>query len=268
MAKPLYSTSFNISQFSGLNQSGDGYNMSMQFAREMENVNIEGGSFQPMREGKVLEQKLHDPIGTLAYLHRRWGTNTGTLLIAISNGRVFTKSLDGSDAWAQHFPELVTTSSGGTTTATEDGDPLAVSDCDWVTYEISLYPDFSAEKAYAKGQRIRKPGTVYKCTTAVETAGTWDAESWEVVSDADADLYPPFSEESTYAVNDMVCNPPTKNYRALDDIEAALQSGDAQTAENSGLSCILVSWGFRDREMLEKLGETVDSPEELLKRLL
>ncbi len=43
---------------------------------------------------------------------------------------------------------------------------------------------------------------------------------------------------------------------------------DAQTAANSGLSCILVSWGFRDREMLEKLGETVDSPEELLKRLL
>ena len=43
---------------------------------------------------------------------------------------------------------------------------------------------------------------------------------------------------------------------------------DAQTAENSGLGCILVSWGFRDKAVLEKLGETVDSPEELLKRLL
>lgn len=43
---------------------------------------------------------------------------------------------------------------------------------------------------------------------------------------------------------------------------------DAQTAENSGLGCILVSWGFRDRAVLERLGETVDSPQELLERLL
>ena len=34
---------------------------------------------------------------------------------------------------------------------------------------------------------------------------------------------------------------------------------DAQTAENSGLACILVDWGFRDRAQLEPLGWPVVS---------
>lgn len=40
---------------------------------------------------------------------------------------------------------------------------------------------------------------------------------------------------------------------------------DFRTAQNSGIPLILVSWGFRDREVLEKLGaETItDTPEEL-----
>ncbi len=41
---------------------------------------------------------------------------------------------------------------------------------------------------------------------------------------------------------------------------------DFKTAENCGLPCILVSWGFRERAALEGLGagKIVDSPEELL----
>jgi len=115
---PLYETSFAIRQFMGLNQSGDGYNMDMRYAREMENVNITGGSFTPMREGHQISQTLHDPIGTLAYLHRRFGTE-GTLLVAISNGSVYTKALDGDDDWALQYTGLT------------------VNDCDWVTYEVN-----------------------------------------------------------------------------------------------------------------------------------
>jgi phosphoglycolate phosphatase len=41
---------------------------------------------------------------------------------------------------------------------------------------------------------------------------------------------------------------------------------DIQTAQNSGLDCISVTWGFRDREFLNQHGATtiIDSPEELL----
>ncbi len=41
---------------------------------------------------------------------------------------------------------------------------------------------------------------------------------------------------------------------------------DSQTARNAGLDCILVSWGFRDRDVLEATGETriCDEPAQLL----
>lgn len=126
-----YSTTVQIPAFRGLNQTGDGFNMSMQYAREMENVNVQGGGFTPMRTGKVLEQMLTAPIGTLAYLHRRYGEDTGTLLVAISDGKVYTKLLDGNDAWVQRYPD-----------PEADGPvPLADNDCDWVTYEVNTRND-------------------------------------------------------------------------------------------------------------------------------
>ena len=154
MAQPLYSTSVQIPVFAGLNQSGDGFNKSMQYAVEMENVSVEGGSFKPMRQGLMMQQELVAPIGTLAYLHRRFGDDTGTLLVAISDGRVFTKLLDGDDEWVQRYPALVPPepeeseeeSEEETEEETEEelveaDDPLEVSDCDWVTYEVNERDD-------------------------------------------------------------------------------------------------------------------------------
>ena len=45
---------------------------------------------------------------------------------------------------------------------------------------------------------------------------------------------------------------------------------DVQTAHNAGLSCIGVTWGFRDKEVLEKLCPEyiVDSPEKILDIIL
>ncbi len=44
---------------------------------------------------------------------------------------------------------------------------------------------------------------------------------------------------------------------------------DLETARNAGLPCIAVSWGFRERALLERLGaeEIADTPAELLKML-
>lgn len=195
MAQPLYSTSVQIDRFSGMNQTGDGYNMSMRFAREMENVNVRGGSFQPMRQGRKIEANLAAPIGTLAYLHRRYGQSLGTLLIAVSDGKVYTKELDGDDDWVQRY------------------EGLTVNDCDWVTYETSLYPNYAENRAYAVGQRVRKPGAVYKCTTAIEEAEAWDSDHWEEQADEDPDSYAVYDPEATYELDDMVTYPEAKNYR-------------------------------------------------------
>lgn len=45
---------------------------------------------------------------------------------------------------------------------------------------------------------------------------------------------------------------------------------DKATAENSGLDCVLCSWGFRERELLESLKpmSIIDKPEELLEVIL
>lgn len=56
------------------------------------------------------------------------------------------------------------------------------------------------------------------------------------------------------------------NVRPEDCVYVGDSEVDIQTAKNSGLPCILVSWGFRDREALAALhdGPIVDTTEELL----
>ena len=45
---------------------------------------------------------------------------------------------------------------------------------------------------------------------------------------------------------------------------------DKQTADNAGLPCILVSWGFRERMALEKLGAwgIADTPQQILEKIV
>ena len=122
---PQYETSIEIPSFAGINQARNGYNQSPSYAFEMENVNVENGNFAPMREGLEIQQHLENPIGTLAYLHRRYAAENEpkTLLVAISDGKVYTKALDQDDAWQVRYTGLT------------------VDDCDWVTYEINREGD-------------------------------------------------------------------------------------------------------------------------------
>lgn len=45
-----------------------------------------------------------------------------------------------------------------------------------------LAPVFSTSRTYAVGEYVTKDGALYICTTAVETAGTWDATKWQSVT--------------------------------------------------------------------------------------
>ena len=70
---------------------------------------------------------------------------------------------------------------------------------------------------------------------------------------------------------------PDTVYQALRELgcekERAIYVGDSEvdkmTADNAGLPCISVAWGFRDKEDLEKLApmRLIDKPEELLEIL-
>ena len=124
-----YETSIEIPSFAGINQESNGYNQSPRYAFEMENVNVDGGNFSPMRVGLELGQRLTYPIGTLAYLHRRYAAENEprTLLVAVSEGKVYTKAIDQDDEWVERY-------SG-----------LTVDDCDWVTYEINREGDADSQ---------------------------------------------------------------------------------------------------------------------------
>ncbi|MGN0395033.1 MAG: HAD family hydrolase [Coprococcus sp.] len=65
------------------------------------------------------------------------------------------------------------------------------------------------------------------------------------------------------AVRKLGINPEDAVYVGDSDVDIA-------TAENSGLDCISVTWGFRDRTFLEEKGATViiDEPCELLKFMI
>ena len=125
----IYETSADIIGFRGLNQAGDGYNLSMQYARELKNVNITGGRFAPMREGKMIAQTLPAPIGTLACLSRRYGVaeDERNVLVAVAGGHIYTKLLDHDDEW---IARSVTAEGGGAL-------PVQSDYFDYVTYEVN-----------------------------------------------------------------------------------------------------------------------------------
>jgi hypothetical protein len=64
-----------------------------------------------------------------------------------------------------------------------------------------IAPAFSASSTYAVGDYVTREGLLYKCTTAVTTAGAWNAANWSAVAVTDemgADTPLPFDAEVEY----------------------------------------------------------------------
>lgn len=117
----IYETSADIPSFAGINQANDGYNMSLRFATDAVNCDVTGGALAPMRLGVAIPQELPKPIETLARLHRRYHVREDErdVLVAISDGKVYTKLLDHDDNWVVRYTGLTH------------------SVCDYVTYEVN-----------------------------------------------------------------------------------------------------------------------------------
>jgi hypothetical protein len=68
----------------------------------------------------------------------------------------------------------------------------------------SLAPAFSTSSTYAVGDYVTREGLLYKCTTAVSTAGAWDAANWSAVN-AMAEMPAPITVDS--AMSSSSTNP-------------------------------------------------------------
>ena len=106
-----YDADVFLTSFLGLNQAGDGVGMDIRYAMEAKNVETPFGVLQPQAATEVMETGFTAKIETLAKLHRRWYTGTGSKdwLFAASGGKIFYKHAGTEDAWAQlAFPTGVT----------------------------------------------------------------------------------------------------------------------------------------------------------------
>jgi hypothetical protein len=94
----------------------------------------------------------------------------------------------------------------------------------------SIAPAFSASSTYAVGDYVTHEGLLYKCTTAVSTAGAWDAANWSAVAVADemgGDTPLPFDAEVEYIEN---FNTDLPQYAAGElDVEADIYFADGYT---------------------------------------
>lgn len=94
----------------------------------------------------------------------------------------------------------------------------------------AIAPAFSTSSTYAVGDYCTHEGLLYKCTTAVSTAGAWNAANWEAVAVTDemgADTPLPFDAEVEYIEN-FECK--FSQYAAGElDVEAEIYFADGYT---------------------------------------
>lgn len=120
-----YETRVRIDTFAGLFQDGDQINVDVSYATEAINVDTKGGVLATVARHVTLPPQLAQPIGTLAYLYRRWGADPGAeyLMIAASGGQLY---------W------MTPTASAWTPVPMADGfDRYSTDTWSWATYEIN-----------------------------------------------------------------------------------------------------------------------------------
>lgn len=67
-----------------------------------------------------------------------------------------------------------------------------------VAQDVDIAPAFSEESTYEIGDTVIKDNKVYVCKTAVSSAGSWSASSWDIVDNAP--LKTPFYWEKDYSL--------------------------------------------------------------------
>ncbi len=80
------------------------------------------------------------------------------------------------------------------------------------------------------------------------------------IGDGEGRMVKPAPDACMEAMRQLGADPAKTLYVGDSDV-------DALTAKNSGLDCVLVTWGFRERDLLEQQEyvDIIDRPEELLK---
>ena len=102
-------------------------------------------------------------------------TNELKIYDADDSGMVIGLNAAGSCIYTSTHDYYLPTTSGGTFALTSDLNGR-------VDRSFLNANEFSTSSTYAVGDRVTRNGKLYKCTTAVTTAGAWDASKWTEVT--------------------------------------------------------------------------------------
>lgn len=118
-----YESSIRCSEWAGLYQGGDGYNINLKYAIDGKNFDVRGGTLSPLTALTALEGELPEAgIGTLMALTKRYesdGAEAGTTyLVVAAGGNLYTRALTET-TWTQRYTGFTN------------------NDFDFVTYEVN-----------------------------------------------------------------------------------------------------------------------------------
>jgi hypothetical protein len=105
-----------------------------------------------------------------------------------------------------------------------------------------IAPAFSASSTYAVGDYVTHEGLLYKCTTAVSTAGAWNASDWTAVAVTDemgADTPLPFDAECEYVTvpAGAYIDPDVAAYDASLGVDVTFRLASDTTLGNGAFRC-------------------------------
>ena len=97
-----YDADVRIGAFAGLQQYGDHFNGDVRFSPDEYNVETPAGVLQPSAAPVILSGSFEGKIETLARLHRRWYSGSGSkeVLFAAVGGKLYYQ-VEGTTTWTQ-----------------------------------------------------------------------------------------------------------------------------------------------------------------------
>ena len=114
----------------------------------------------------------------------------------------------------------------------------------------AIAPAFSTSSTYAVGDYVTHEGLLYKCTTAVSTAGAWNSTKWSAVS-AMGEMPAPITVDSSMSSSST--NPVQNKVVNAAKIGWANADGDAATIGNG--TGTIGSRSFRTGQQIEAAGK-------------
>lgn len=197
-----YDSTFSITKFGGINQSGDGYNTDLKYAQDGRNFNNILGDLTPYTKPVSMEDETavactSDKNHTLAFLTKRWTKGVSGIIpsdsyksgyaVMVCDGRLFYKQMNNNSFFGQEWIEL----KNGTESYNFESDKF-----DTLTYEINYAPPIRFSASIAQ--------SIHAGEAAYYTFDMDDYDYHEVIADSDSTAHYVKNDETQVPMTNLM----------------------------------------------------------------